>query len=76
MERNDMEKLIKEDPDFIHAPKFQNSLNKFLAKNDNPLENGVIARLLLIPAEEVEALYEQSIVELKKEMCPDGESEG
>ena len=71
MERSDMEKKIKEDADFVHAPKFGNSLNKFLAKTDNLLENNAIGRLLLIPADEVERIYQESIVELRKEMNPD-----
>lgn len=76
MEKNEMmEKLINEHEDFIHAPKFGNSLNKFLAKTDNPLENGAIGRLLLLSADEVEALYQESIAELKKEMCPDGDED-
>lgn len=66
-----MNKKIMEDEDYIHAPKFGNSLNKFLAKNEKVLENRSIARLLLISEEEVEKLYEESIVELRKEMVGD-----
>ena len=73
MEKSEMEKKILEDEDFIHAPKFGNSLNKFLAKTENLLENGAVGRLLLITAEEVERLYQESVVELKKEMNPDDE---
>lgn len=68
-----MEKKIKEDSDYIHAPKHQNSLQKFVVKMEKPLENGAIGRLLLISSEEVEKLYEESITELKKEMNPDRE---
>lgn len=71
-----MEKKILEDEDFIHAPKFGNSLNKFLAKTENLLENGAIGRLLLVTAEEVERLYQESVIELKKEMNPDEDEEG
>lgn len=71
MERSEMEKKVKQDLDFVHAPKFQNSLNKFLAKTDKLLENGAIGRLLLISAEEVERIYQESIALLKKEMNPD-----
>lgn len=71
MEKDEMLRKIKEDPDFIHAPKFGNSLQKFLAKNDNLLENGAVGRLLLISQEEVERIYQESIVELRKEMIED-----
>ncbi len=72
VERDEMIRKIKEDEDFIHSPKHQNSLNKLLAKTDNILENGAIGRLLLIPETEVEELYQKSIAELRKEMV-DGE---
>ena len=68
-----MEKKIREDEDFIHAPKCQNSLNKFLAKLEKPLENGSVGRLLLIPTEQVEEIYQESIVELRKGMTQDEE---
>ena len=75
MEKSEMEKKILEDEDFIHAPKFGNSLNKFLAKTENLLENGAIGRLLLVTAEEVERLYQESVIRLKKEMNPDEDEE-
>ena len=75
MERDEMERKIKEDDDFIHSPKFGNSLQKYLAKTDKLLENGAIGRLLLIPAEEVERIYEESIVELRKGMVDEGDQE-
>jgi len=63
-----MQKKIREVEDFIHAPKCQNSLIKFLAKLEKPLENATIARLLLLSPEEVEEIYQQSIIQLRKEM--------
>jgi hypothetical protein len=75
VERSEIEKRIRDEEDFVHAPKHQNSLNKLLAKTDNLLQNSAIGRLLLIPEEEVERLYLESIVELRKDMCPD-EGEG
>ncbi len=72
MEKSDILKKILEEEDFIHAPKHQNSLQKFLAKNDNLLENHAIGRLLLLSPEEVENIYQQSIIELRKAML-DGE---
>lgn len=74
VEKNDaMRKLIEDDEDFINAPKFGNSLEKYLAKNDNLLENGAIGRLLLLSEEEVEEIYQESVVELRKAINPDGE---
>ena len=74
MEKSDLKKKIVEDEDFIRAPKYGNSLNKFVAKNDRLLDNGAIGRLLLISEEEVEEIYEQSVIELRKGMV-DGEED-
>ena len=73
MERDEMIDKIKNDPDFIHSPKFGNSLNKLLAKSDGMLENGAIGRLLLLSEEEVEAIYQESIVELRKDLVGEDE---
>lgn len=73
VEKTEMEKKIKEEEDFIHSPKHQNSLNKFLTKNENPLENGAISRLLLITSEEVEAIYQESVIELQDMIGTDEE---
>lgn len=75
MEKDNISKKILEEDDFIHAPKFGNSLNKFLAKNDHIPHNGAIGRLLMIPEEEVEKIYQESVVMLRKDMCPDGDED-
>ena len=68
VERSEMEKKVREEEDFIHSPKFGNSLKRFLAKMDNPPENTTIGRLLLLPEEEVERLYQESIVILRQKI--------
>lgn len=75
MDKNDMQRKVKEEEDFVKAPKFQNSLKKYLAKTDKIPENGTIGRLLMITSDEVEVLYQESIVRLRKEMSED-DSEG
>ena len=75
VERDEMLKKVNEDPDFIHSPKHGNSLQKFLAKNDRMLEDTAVGKLLLISSEEVERIYRESVVELRKEMVDDGEDE-
>jgi hypothetical protein len=71
VEKSDLQKKIREDEDFIKSPKFNNSINKYLAKNDKPLENGTIGKMLLISEEEVEEIYKESIAKLRKEMVDD-----
>lgn len=68
VERSEMEKKIREDEDFIHSPRAGNSLKKFLAKMENPPENTTIGRLLLLSEEEVERLYQESVVILREKM--------
>lgn len=68
VDKDDIKKKINDCEDFIHAPKYQNSLNKILAKTENPLDNGSIARLLLLSIQEVEDIYMESVEILKKEM--------
>lgn len=72
MEKNEaMEKLVKENEDFIHAPKFGNSLNKFLAKVEKYPENASIGKMLLLTEEQVEELYQESIKAIKEEVNPE-----
>ena len=73
VEKNNILKRILDEEDFIHAPKFQNSLNKFLAKTDIIPENSAIGRLLLLSEEEVERIYQESIASLRKEMIDENE---
>lgn len=72
MDKNEMQEKIRTVEDFIHSPKHKNSLENFLSKNDNPLENGTIGRLLMMTPDEVEAIYQESIQEFKKKMNEDG----
>lgn len=72
VDKNEMQRKVKEELDFVKAPKFQNSLTKYLAKTDKIPENGAIGRLLMITSDEVEVLYQESIVSLRKEMLEDG----
>lgn len=73
MDRDDASKRIFEDEDYIRCPKFNNSLTKFLAKNSEGVENSVIARLLMVDEEKVEAIYNEAIEKLRKEMVDQDE---
>lgn len=68
VEKSEMEKKIREEEDFIHSPKSGNSLKTFLVKMENPPENTTIGRLLLLSEEEVEKLYQESIIILREKM--------
>jgi hypothetical protein len=75
MKKNELEKRIREEVDFIHCPKHQNSLTRFFMKNEQPLENGAIGRLLMISSKEVEAIYQESVLELRKKIIQNQDSE-
>ena len=75
MEKDELKQKIVEDEDFIKAPKYANSLNRFLAKNERKLDNGAIGRLLLITEQEVDQLYEMSVTELRKGMVHEEDGE-
>lgn len=69
MDREDIAKRVTEEEDYIRCPKFSNSLTKFLAKNSEGVENSVIARLLMIPEEKIEEIYDEAVQRLRKEMA-------
>ena len=68
MDKEDIIKRVMEEEDYIRCPKCSNSLTKFLAKNSEGVDNAVIARLLMIPEEKVEELYEEAVKKLRAEM--------
>lgn len=73
MDKDEIAKRVKEEEDYIRCPKCNNSLSKFLAKNSEGVENNVIARLLMIPEEKIEEIYEDAVKKLRKEMVDENE---
>ena len=71
MDKDDLLKRILEDEDYVRCPKFSNSLTKFLAKYDEGVDDTIIARLLMVPEEQVKALYEEAVAKLREEMAKD-----
>lgn len=67
-DKEDIEKRIEEDEDYIRSPKYGNSLAKFLAKNPEGAEDNVIARLLSMPESEVEEIYQEAVRMLREDM--------
>lgn len=73
MSKEDISKRIQSEEDYIRAPKFQNSLTKFVSKNDEGVDNAAIARALMLTEEKVEELYEESVAMLREQMSKDDE---
>jgi hypothetical protein len=67
-DKDELQQKVLTEEDYIRAPKFANSLAKFLTKNSDGVENATIARLLMIPEEEVEKLHQEAIEMLRNEM--------
>lgn len=74
MDRDDILKRVREEEDYIRCPKCSNSLAKFLAKNSDGVENSVIARLLMIPEDKVEEIYQEAVEKLRAEMVDQDEN--
>lgn len=68
MEKDDIQKRVAEEEDYVRCPKCSNSLTKFVAKNPEGVENNVISRLLAVPEDKVEEIYKEAIKLLQKDM--------
>lgn len=68
MDKNELQQRVLTEEDYIRAPKFSNSLSKFLARNSDGVENATIARLLMISEEEVEKIFAEAVEMLREEM--------
>lgn len=73
--KDDVKRRILEEPDFIKAYKYGNSLNKFLTRNTKELDDATIARLLMIEKYEVEDIYQKAVDLLRLGMVVSEEDE-
>lgn len=67
-DKAELQQRVLTEEDYVRAPKFSNSLAKFLAKNSDGVENATIARLLMISEEEVEKLFAEAVQMLREDM--------
>lgn len=72
-DKSELQQKVLEEEDYVRASKFSNSLTKFLARNSDGVENATIARLLMIPEEQVEKIHQEAIEMLREEMVDDEE---
>lgn len=71
MNKDEIQKKIAEEDDYIRCPKAGNSLTKFVTKNSEGVEDATIARVLMIPEEKVETIYQEAVVMLREKMEDD-----
>lgn len=68
MNKDDIKKRIQTEEDYIRYPRFQNSLAKFISKNENGVSDSLIAKVLMITEDRVKKIYQEALSFLKKEM--------
>lgn len=68
MDKDESQQKVLTEEDYVRAPKFSNSLAKFVARNSDGVENATIARLLMISEEEVEKIFNEAVEMLREEM--------
>lgn len=68
MDKDEIQKRVLEDTDYIRSPKNSNSITKFLTKNPEGVEDSVIARLLVTSEDRVKKIYEEAVKMLQKFM--------
>lgn len=68
MDKDDIQKRILEDEDYIKCPKFSNSLSKFISKNPEGAEDASIARFLMMSEEQVDKIYQEAVAIIKDQM--------
>jgi hypothetical protein len=65
-DKEDLQKRVREEEDYIRCSKFSNSLTKFVAKNSEGVDDSTIARLLLMEESEVTRIYQEAVVQLRE----------
>lgn len=59
---------IETEEDFIYCPRLGNSLDKFVEKNPDGVDDEKIAKVLLIETEEVETIFQSAISKIRKNL--------
>lgn len=68
MDKEEIIMKIAEEDDYVRCPKCGNSIDKFMSKNPDGVEDSVIARLLLTTEENVVKTHEETVRILREGM--------
>lgn len=63
-----IKKKINTEEDFIHCPRMGNSLEKYMSRYPEGVDNEKIAKVLLMEEEEVEEVFQSAVRKLRAEM--------
>lgn len=66
MKDEEIRNKIQKDPDYIYNPKMGNSLKKMVDRYPDGIEDEKIAKVLCMDLEEVNEIYENILVKLRK----------
>ena len=64
--REEIEKKIQNEEDFIHYPRLGNSLKRFVDANPNGVDEERMAKVLLMPVDSIKKHYEAAIRKIRR----------
>ncbi len=70
MTKDELRVQILENPDFINAPRFENSIKRAISNKPDGFTDKQIAQMLMVDEEEVEKLYQSAIMKIKASLKP------
>jgi hypothetical protein len=68
MNKEEEKKKIEASPDYIYCPSAENSLEKFLTKHPDGVNDDKAAQVLLLTVDKVKKLYNDAVSLIKKDM--------
>lgn len=71
MNEEEARKMLETDPDWISSKRFDYSLAKLIERYPNGCPDRIIAAVLMIQEEEVEVLYQNVVLKLRRFMGVD-----
>jgi hypothetical protein len=73
MNKEEEKKKIETDPDYIYCPSTQNSLEVFLRKHPDGVNNDKAAQVLLTTPDKIQTYYDEAVEMIKRDMGVDEE---
>jgi GTP cyclohydrolase I len=71
MNKEEEKKKIETDPDYIYCPSAENSLEKFLTKHPEGVNDEKAAQVLMTTPDKVRKYYDEAVELIKRDMGVD-----